>query len=147
MPSDSGVDKREAESEPGQEQSALEGGVAEAVPSGKEDEYYECRFSKDVVIEYGQEVVVTSAEDITISNIIWAGGTLEDEEGSEEVAVSEPKEDLGQSADEAKQAEDVEIITVTVKCRGGMVVQPIVSVMGPVSMWGAEAGWLALIHI
>ena len=143
MPSDSGVDKREAESEPGQEQSALESGVAEAGPSEKEDEYYECRFSKDVVIEYGQEVVVTSAEDITISNIIWAGRTLEDEEGSEEVGVSEPNEDLGQSAGEAKQAEDVEIITVTVKCRGGMVVQPIVSVMGPVSLDVSEVGWSA----
>ena len=145
MPSDSGVDEREEESELVEERPVLESGVGEAVRSGREDEYYECRFSKDVVIEYGQEVIVTSAEDVTITNIIWSGGAVEDEGGLEGAEVSEPKEDLGQSAGEGKVAEgiesDSEIITVTVKCRGGMVVEPIVSVMGPVSMGGVEAGW------
>ncbi len=42
---------------------------AEAAPSP--DDLYECTFSRDVVIEYGDEIIVEGADSISIRNILW----------------------------------------------------------------------------
>ena len=79
---------------------------AEAAPSP--DDLYECTFTDDVVIEYGDEVIVNGADTISIFNILWSsdsskskpaeGGTAE-VESSVVPAVSKEKTEVESSAD------------------------------------------------
>ncbi len=39
------------------------------------DDFYECTFSRDVVIEYGDEIIVEGADAISIRNILWSSGS------------------------------------------------------------------------
>ncbi|RKY05692.1 MAG: hypothetical protein DRP66_10330, partial [Planctomycetota bacterium] len=49
------------------------GEKVKAAPSP--DDLYECTFSRDVVIEYGDEIIVKGADDISIRNILWGSGS------------------------------------------------------------------------
>lgn len=39
----------------------------------RQDDYYVCRFERDVVITYGRRIVVEGADEVTISNILLSG--------------------------------------------------------------------------
>lgn len=143
MPAESEVDESQEMSEPSQEEPAGQTEIAEGEPTTEEGDYYECRFSRDVVIDYGGEILVTSADDLTISNINWAGSSSSKGETGEG-ATSESGEAVEKDPGETKSAEAVsaaeaeEIITVRVKCSGGMIVQPKTSVMEPLSSGEGE---------
>ncbi|MCD6395870.1 MAG: LPS export ABC transporter periplasmic protein LptC [Planctomycetes bacterium] len=62
---------------PGEPKVVVAGDTADekvkAAPSP--DDFYECTFSRDVVIKYGDEIIVEGADEISIRNILWASGS------------------------------------------------------------------------
>lgn len=122
------------------------------------DDLYECTFSRDVVIEYGDEIIVEGADEISILNILWAsesakskpaeGETGEDEASADSGSAKETggspltaaasastgpvgKEDTGSdTAGEDKAVEGAEGmgVEVYITCKGGLVSKPMTSV-------------------
>lgn len=129
---------------------------AEAAPSP--DDLYECTFSGDVVIEYGDEIIVHGADVISILNILWAsesakskpaeGQTREDESSAgstvskeatgapSKAVVSDSTGPTGNEkagpvgADAGKSVEGAEGagVEVYITCKGGLVSKPMTSV-------------------
>jgi lipopolysaccharide export system protein LptA len=114
-----------------------------------EDDYYECRFERDVVITYGKQIVIEGAQDVTINNILLANEPADEASSDKnevlttsvppkpspkvvDGAASEPEEPVADSAPTETGAEstDEESEDILITCKGPMTVKPMTSIFG-----------------
>jgi hypothetical protein len=114
----------------------------EATAPAKDKFLYQCSVRKDVVIQYGRELIVQGADEVNIHNILF-GSTASDSldakettepEASEPVLAQDQKESPDENplagigwADRGRRPQtpaDDDNLDVVVLCQGGIVVQP-----------------------
>ena len=81
------------------------------------DDLYECTFSRDVVIEYGDEIIVEGADEISIRNILWASSSAESKPAEGETGEGETSVDSGSAKETTTGAPSV--ASVATKETGG----------------------------
>ncbi|MHC5061262.1 MAG: hypothetical protein ACYTFK_09290, partial [Planctomycetota bacterium] len=124
---------------------------ADADTAASDGDYYECQFERDVVITYGNRIIIEGAQDVTISNILFADKPADEISGDKKEVVSgsspaSPKlsskvADItegkpGKTVDESVQTEtlarstdDTEPESVFVRCKGPLTIKPMASVL------------------
>ena len=102
----------------------------------EENDYYECRFNNNVVIEYGQRIIATGADEVAIKNILLSNPPAKKDTAAgpgtdaEEVAVeSVPVKTQAEPTVLATQATDDDAVDVFVTCKGGILIRPANSVL------------------
>jgi len=112
----------------------------------RRDDYYVCRFERDVVITYGARIMAEGADEVTISNILLSGWptnegsalTDPNSAGSDEVpgaetvtkpAGPEAHPEVVIATDSAAKGAGDDSEDVYVTCRGGITIQPVTSIL------------------
>ena len=125
------------------EADTVETGVAPQQDDSVETtDYYECQINKNVVIEYGNRLVVVGAECVTINNILWMkrasvakGESVQyASEGIVQNSNIVVKELPGGGVEESKvsdeeMVESEEPLETIVKCQGSVVIKPVNSTL------------------
>jgi hypothetical protein len=98
-----------------------------------EIDLYNCQFNEKVVIEYGDELVVTGAEHIAVDNILWSESS-EDKKAEEDPAVTDASRDVSSNiqtqahsqtkTDVTVQPSQQNATEVNVTCQGGLILKP-----------------------
>ena len=94
-------------------------------PSGgqkAEEQYYRCTLNKNVVINYGSQVILADDE-ATISNFFWPGSRETDDKKDMTADSAAPAARDTNGADVAKVSAD-KIIPVVITCQKGIIVRP-----------------------
>jgi len=117
-----------------------------ASPQSPQDDYYECLLNRDVEIKYGDSLIVSASDHITIDNILWAkqttkqtqrpAGTAKPAKPAEFVESAKPVK-TADSTGPAVSAEKSAVVPqsddrpddIKVTCSGGMVIRPMNSAL------------------
>ena len=140
--------KKAAQPEDGNQEQASDASVGAMADSGKDAatsdkpgggekqgsrEFYKCQFYDDVAIKYGDELIVTSQDELSINNILFRSSGSEKDE-TKKSSDQEDTSALGteQGTDVVKPVEEQEPapveqkgVEVLVKCSGGFTVKPL----------------------
>jgi len=116
--------------------------IADKDVADKKKTYYQCRFIENAKIEYGTKIVIDSATEIAIKNILWAGTSAEKEQPTAVTSARKPNSQADAPKPDVPDVVSLEplapdgtenntgredVVDVFIRCDGGMIIRPVPS--------------------